>query len=250
MFGLFCKKKCWRSPNFNERKDLGGRAFPNMIILHYTGMRDAKVALDRLCDPASEVSAHYVVEENGDVHQLVDEDKRAWHAGKSYWGGLTDINSASLGIEIVNTGHEFGYKEFSGKQINALRKLLKTLVVKYAIDADKILAHSDIAPERKIDPGEKFPWEVLAREGLGLWPNPLEMDYQAAEDIILDIDIFHQLLAGYGYNPECAPEILIEAFHRHFYPEKFVSNNDPKRPDIASVARLLSLIRQKNELSA
>lgn len=250
MFCRFLKQKKWRSPNFNERKDLGGRIFPDMIILHYTGMKTAKAALERLCDPASEVSAHYVIEENGHIHQLVEDDKRAWHAGKSYWDGLTDINSASIGIEIVNPGHEFGYRCFPDKQIKALEGLLGVLVKRHNIRADRILAHSDIAPGRKIDPGELFPWRRLAVSGFGLWPEPQDMDFDAAKDIARAPEILAGLLIEYGYNPEIEPEILIEAFHRRFYPEIFTVNSDPQRPDLNGVARLLSLIRQKNALIA
>lgn len=249
MFQRLFGQKIWRSPNFNERKTLGGRAYPDMVILHYTGMKTAKAALERLCDPAAEVSAHYVIEENGRIHQLVDEDKRAWHAGKSYWDGLTDINSASIGVEIVNPGHEFGYKAFPDRQINALIGLLQNIVARHGIRADRILAHSDIAPDRKVDPGELFPWARLAQAGLGLWPEPQEMDFEAAKDVAGAPEVFAALLVEYGYTPEVQPDILVEAFHRHFHPEIFVPNNNPQRPDLNSAARLLSLIRQKNALS-
>ena len=203
MFGFFKNKKEWRSPNFNERKSLGGGAArPSMIILHYTGMKTAEEALERLCDPQSEVSAHYVIEENGRTHQLLDDDKRAWHAGVWHWEGLTDINSTSIGIEIVNKGHDFGYTDFPNKQIKALEVLLKELIQKYEIAPDKILGHSDIAPGRKIDPGEKFPWERLGRKEIGLWPFPMEMDFQAAEDLILNELAVLELLGAYGYNTE------------------------------------------------
>jgi N-acetylmuramoyl-L-alanine amidase len=248
MFGVLKHKRFWRSENYNERKVLrADKADPSMIILHYTGMESARAALAWLCDPASEVSAHYVIEENGRIHALVSLEKRAWHAGKSYWNGLEDINSASIGIELVNTGHEFGYTAFPPKQITALIALLKDLKQRFSISDSLILGHSDIAPARKIDPGEKFPWATLAQAGLGLWPQPTEMDYQAAEDLILQDDAALALLANYGYNPQEEPDVLITAFHRHFYPEKFRSGNRPETLDIASIARLLSLLRQKHE---
>lgn len=251
MFGFFKKNKVWRSPNFNERKSLGGGAVrPSMIILHYTGMKTAEEALERLCDPKSEVSAHYVIEESGKIHQLVDNGKRAWHAGKSYWEGLTDINSSSIGIEIVNKGHDFGYQEFPDKQIRVLEGVLKSLIQEYDIAPDKILGHSDIAPGRKVDPGEKFPWRRLAQKDIGLWATPMEMDFQAAEDLILNELAVLELLGAYGYNIEIEFPVLIQEFHRHFYPERMDSLDGAGVPDVATIARLLSLIRQKHELKS
>ncbi|MCF8496653.1 MAG: N-acetylmuramoyl-L-alanine amidase, partial [Alphaproteobacteria bacterium] len=153
MLHIFQKR--YRSPNFNDR---AAGARPSLLILHYTGMPGAKEALDRLCDPASQVSAHYLIEENGRLHALVDPRRRAWHAGRSYWKGERDINSHSLGIEIVNPGHEFGYRPFPPAQINALVKLSKTLMKRHGIAPGGVLAHSDVAPARKQDPGELFPW--------------------------------------------------------------------------------------------
>lgn len=234
-----------RSPNYNERELLSpDRIEPSMIILHYTGMQTGAAAMERLCDEAAEVSAHYMIEEGGAIHQLVDDARRAWHAGRSYWEGLTDINSASIGIEIVNKGHEFGYEDFPQIQIEKLIALLKALIKKYNVAPDKILAHSDIAPGRKIDPGEKFPWVLLAKNGIGLMPAPDEMDIEAAEDLIGNDDAIFHLLTAYGYNPEIDFEILVQEFHRHFYPDCI----DAKAMSIENIAGLLSLIRQKNEL--
>lgn len=244
MLGLFKKQKTWRSSNFGERKN---GLTPSMIILHYTGMKSAEEALERLCDPASEVSAHYLVEENGSVHNLVDEDQRAWHAGASFWDGESDINSASIGIEIVSPGHEFGYRPFPKKQLKAVKTLCREIMARHKIKADNVLAHSDIAPGRKSDPGELFPWAEFAAEGIGLWPNPNEYDYQNAQDILLDLERFYQLLYNLGYNPEGPIEDVVIAFHRHFYPEKFESGNDPSNIDVSSVARLLDLLRQREE---
>ena len=151
------------SPNWNERK------LPiSMIVLHYTGMRTGAEALERMCDPAAEVSAHYMIEENGAVTRLVDEDKRAWHAGRSYWRGITDVNSASIGIELVNPGHEWGYRPFTAAQMESLLPLVGRIVRRYDIPRANVVGHSDIAPARKEDPGELFDWERLARLRLAL----------------------------------------------------------------------------------
>ena len=247
MFGLFKTQK-WVSPNYNEREAMGGgAAHPSMIILHYTGMETGRAALERLCDPESKVSAHYVIEESGAIHQLVDDEKRAWHAGVASWEGLSDINSASIGIEIVNGGHDFNLPAFPDKQIKALEGLLEKLIQKYSVSADKILGHSDVAPGRKIDPGEKFPWARLAQNGYGLWPAPQEMDFQAAQDLILEQGSVLELLGGFGYDTRVEFFVLIQEFHRHFYPEKFKDAARASEPDVATIAKLLSLIRQKHE---
>ncbi len=149
------------SPNFGERRN---GAKPSLIILHYTGMKTAGEALERMCDPKSEVSAHYCIEEDGTIWQLVDEDRRAWHAGASSWQGETDINSHSIGIELVNPGHEFGYRPFTEAQYQSLIPLCKAIMQRYDIKTENILGHSDVAPERKQDPGELFDWERLMRE--------------------------------------------------------------------------------------
>jgi N-acetylmuramoyl-L-alanine amidase len=161
------------SPNFNDRQ----RA-PDMIILHYTGMTDGPSALARLQDAEAQVSAHYVVEEDGRVFALVDEARRAWHAGVSFWRGERDINGCSIGIEIVNPGHEFGYRDFPAAQISAVIDLLDYIRSRHRIPDSRILGHSDVAPDRKQDPGERFPWRRLAQAGHGLWaePNPLSGD--------------------------------------------------------------------------
>ena len=147
-----------QSPNFNERK---GCDKPSLIIIHYTGMKTAAEALERLCDPKAEVSAHYFIDEGGTQQQLVADDKRAWHAGVSEWEGITDVNSHSIGIELVNPGHEFGYREFPDEQIETLAELCKNLMQAYDIPVKNILGHADVAPGRKIDPGELFPWDKL-----------------------------------------------------------------------------------------
>ncbi len=165
------------SPNWNER-----RLPVSMVVLHYTGMESAEAALERLCDPAAEVSAHYLIEEDGKVHRLVRDDRRAWHAGKSSWRGITDVNSASVGIELVNPGHEFGYRPFPDAQMAALLPLLADIVQRYDVPRANVVGHSDVAPARKEDPGELFDWELLAAHRLALRtprvrvPSPYEND--------------------------------------------------------------------------
>ena len=151
------------SPNRNDRQ------LPiSMVVLHYTGMRTAGEALARLCDPSSQVSAHYLIDEDGTVTNLVPEEKRAWHAGKAYWRGITDVNSASIGIELVNPGHEFGYRPFPEPQMDALLPLLADIMDRHDIARANVVGHSDVAPARKIDPGEYFDWARLGQLGLAL----------------------------------------------------------------------------------
>lgn len=235
------------STNFDERRK---GVKPSMIILHYTGMATAKDALERLCDPESKVSAHYVVEENGRLIPLVEEDKRAWHAGLSYWGGEVDINSHSIGIEIVNPGHEYGYRPFPDKQIEGVIELCLGLIDKYKIKPWHVLGHSDVAPRRKEDPGELFPWEHLATEFVGLWAFSREMDFDAAKALLEDRQVFLDHLVQYGYDPEVSFERLVTAFHRHFYPEKFAKGEDPETIDLISAARLEALIRLRKTVKA
>ena len=196
------------SPNFNERQ------LPiSMIVLHYTGMESAQAALARLTDPTAEVSAHYLIDEDGAIHRLVSEDKRAWHAGQSHWRGITDINSASIGIELVNPGHEFGYREFAPAQIEALIPLLAEIKDRYEITRGNIVGHSDIAPTRKQDPGELFPWAQLARLRLAL-PRPTKnlMDPLWSDaGFLLALERF-----GYEVTNKLA---AVVAFQRRFRPE-------------------------------
>src|SRR6202158_1958167 len=164
------------SPNHDERKQ--GR-LPDMIVLHYTGMPTGEAALARLCSSDSKVSSHYVVFEDGRIVQCVPERLRAWHAGVSSWAGETDINSCSIGIEIVNPGYEFGYRDFPLRQIAAVITLCKTIItLRGPISAERILGHSDVAPARKQDPGEKFPWELLSESGIGHWVRPAPLNLE------------------------------------------------------------------------
>lgn len=162
------------SPNFNDRK------LPiSMLVLHYTGMENGQAALDRLRDSRAEVSAHYVVEEDGRIYNLVEESRRAWHAGKGEWAGVKDVNSASIGIEIVNGGHDYGLPEFPDVQIDAVITLCRGVLKRHNIRAMNVIGHSDLAPGRKTDPGEKFPWAILAENGIGVWPDAQEPDRRA-----------------------------------------------------------------------
>ena len=158
-----------RSPNFQPRPE---GAIIDMLVIHYTGMPSAQAALDRLCDPAAEVSAHYLIDETGEVHALVDEENRAWHAGVSSWRGSAGVNSRSIGIELVNPGHEWGYRPFPAAQMAALADLAHGILARWPIPARNVVGHSDVAPRRKQDPGELFDWYWLAQRGIGLWPKP------------------------------------------------------------------------------
>jgi N-acetylmuramoyl-L-alanine amidase len=161
------------SPNQDARADvIAGTPRIDMLVLHYTGMQSGTAALDRLCDAESRVSSHYVVEEEGTVWRLVPEERRAWHAGVSYWLGETGLNAVSIGIEIVNPGHEWGYRAFPEPQMAAVEALCTDIVTRRRIRPHRVVAHSDIAPTRKTDPGELFDWQRLARAGVGLWPPP------------------------------------------------------------------------------
>jgi N-acetylmuramoyl-L-alanine amidase len=214
------------SPNFGERKD--GRR-PDMIVLHYTGMLDAAAALDRLRTPASQVSAHYLVFEDGRVIQLVQESKRAWHAGIASWAGETDINSCSIGIEIANPGHEFGYRDFPKRQIAAVTALCRGILTRNTIAPARVLGHSDVAPARKQDPGEKFPWRMLHDSGVGHWVKPAKITdgpLLALGDRGDAVATMQRSLAEYGYaisengTYDSTTHEVVTAFQRHFRPER------------------------------
>ncbi len=199
------------SPNFNAR---AATVALNAVVIHYTGMKTAQEALARMCDAESKVSAHYMIDEDGAITQMVDEKNRAWHAGASFWRGVTDMNSASMGIELVNPGHEFGYRLFPTAQIMALCDLLHGIIQRHSLNAKTcLLAHSDIAPSRKQDPGELFPWAYLAQQGLGAWPEPAEQDYETPRQTEATA-----LLSQIGYDIT-APDDALTAFQRRFHPE-------------------------------
>lgn len=221
-------------------EDRAKNAKPNIIVMHYTGMESMLAARQRLTDPESKVSAHYLVDTDGKVYDLVPEDKRAWHAGLSYWHGETDVNSYSVGIEIVNPGHDLGYTPFPSAQMQAVMELARAVQSRHNIQY--VLGHSDIAPERKKDPGELFPWEWLAGQGVGLWPRPLAEDEKVADAIHNDYEI-ERLLTQLGYNPMAAYMDVLSAFHRHYAPEKFKTGTQEKS-DRTTALRLVALIRQ------
>ncbi len=205
------------SPNHGPRPSPGR---VDLLILHYTGMTTAAAALDRLCDQASEVSAHYLVEEDGTVWQLVDEARRAWHAGRAFWAGATNINDRSIGIELANHGHEHGYRPFPEAQLAALETLAHAILARHRIAPERVLGHSDVAPERKQDPGELFPWERFAEAGIGLWPDFTKSGGGAAGDLLAA----QYGLAGIGYHirpsgrRDRATSAAIAAFQRHWRP--------------------------------
>ncbi|MEO8925813.1 MAG: N-acetylmuramoyl-L-alanine amidase [Caulobacteraceae bacterium] len=229
------------SPNFNARL-----APPDMIVLHYTGMASGAVALARLTDPAARVSAHYLIEEDGRMFALVPEARRAWHAGVSFWAGAKDINGASVGIELVNPGHEFGYRPFPEAQIAALVDLVADIRSRWTIPDERILGHSDVAPDRKTDPGELFPWDRLARAGHGLWAAPppapgAPLTLGAEGPGVLALQAALKSL-GYDCRPtgryDEATTTIVTAFQRHF-----VQNRFDGVADGATRARLIALLR-------
>jgi N-acetylmuramoyl-L-alanine amidase len=229
------------SPNFDARLTP-----PDMIILHYTGMQTGQAALDRLRDPAAKVSAHYLVEEDGHVFRLVEEERRAWHAGVSSWRGRTDINARSIGVEIVNPGHEFGYRPFPDDQITAVIDLLSEIRDRWTIENDLILGHSDVAPRRKQDPGELFPWKRLAVAGHGLWTEapPAPGPELAVGDEGLGVLALRGALRRLGYDVAASGAydddlaVVVTAFQRHWRQDCIDG-----RADGETRARLTGLLR-------
>jgi N-acetylmuramoyl-L-alanine amidase len=219
------------SPNHDARD-----AAVDMLVLHYTGMKTADEALARLTDPAAKVSAHYTIGRDGRVYRHVPEDARAWHAGVSYWAGARNINARSIGIELVNPGHEFGYIPFTDEQIAALIDLAQEIVARHKISPARIVGHSDVAPARKKDPGELFPWKALSEYGIGLWPRMGEGF--VAESALAEF--------GYGLPPdvECTSSDVVKAFQRRFHPQKIDGMWDH-----ACGIRLASLLAQARAMS-
>lgn len=213
------------SPNIEPRKD---GVTPSILVLHYTGLPTVARALDVLSRPDCKVSCHYVIDEGGRVLQMVAEDKRAWHAGVSYWAGECDINSASVGIEIQNPGHMLGYPDFPPQQMAAVAALSRDIIGRHAIRPERVLAHSDVAPGRKIDPGEKFDWAWLASQGVGKWVTPAPLDQDdagvAAAAAASDAALARSLLHAYGYKIDLKgsfdPDLktVLRAFQLHFRP--------------------------------
>jgi N-acetylmuramoyl-L-alanine amidase len=208
------------SPNHDARTD--GTPI-DMLVLHYTGMETGEAALARMCDPAAKVSAHYMIEEDGRVFRLVPEERRAWHAGVSFWRGHRDINARSIGIELVNPGHEFGYRDFPPAQMDALAGLARGILARHPIPPRNVVGHSDVAPSRKTDPGERFGWQSLARAGIGLWPRMIAKKHGTV-DTDSAIAAAQQLLGLYGYELDVTAVLdentvqVLTAFQRHFRP--------------------------------
>jgi len=215
------------SPNYGERKD--GR-HPDMIVLHYTGMADANEALKLLATLGSDVSAHYFVFEDGRIVQMVQESRRAWHAGRAVWAGETDINSRSIGIEIANPGHEHGYPDFPKRQIAAVTALCRSIQTRHTIPPVRVLGHSDVAPSRKQDPGEKFPWRTLYDSAVGHWVKPAPITAGGRLLTLGDrgdaVTAVQEQLHDYGYGVavsahyDSATYDAVAAFQRHFRPER------------------------------
>lgn len=212
------------SPNHDSRD---GQAV-EILLLHYTGMKSGEEAIARLRDPTAKVSAHYVVEEDGRTFRLVPEELRAWHAGAARWRGGENVNARSIGIEIVNPGHEWGYRAFPPAQMDAVRALAEEILARHAIPARNVIGHSDVAPTRKEDPGELFDWPGLAAAGIGLWPQPEPIQWTDAE--------FFANLARYGYDV-ADPAACCRAFCRHFRPVRIAD-----APDAESKAILNGLL--------
>lgn len=195
----------WRpSPNFGERK---GGATPDLIVLHYTAMDSCDAACRTLCNPDNEVSAHYLIRTDGQVIQMVQEDQRAWHAGAGTWQGRGDVNSRSIGIEMSNTG----VVPFSAALFDSLETLLSCIMARWEIPPSGVIAHSDFAPGRKIDPGRRFDWQRLARQDLAIWPRRLEK-------ADADLDLFARAAVAFGYPDDVEPETLLASFRLRFNP--------------------------------
>jgi N-acetylmuramoyl-L-alanine amidase len=223
------------SPNFDERPE----AVPiDMLVLHYTGMPDRDQALSRLTDPTAQVSAHYLIDEDGCVFILVEEAKRAWHAGRSAWRGQSNINGRSIGIELVNPGHEFGYRPFPPAQMESLADLATGILARHPIPARNVVGHADIAPQRKEDPGELFDWRWLARQGIGLWPT--------ATQPATDTTGWQNLMRAWGYDlPPAGQDAEAEraaliAFQRHFRPARL--SGLPDEETVGLLRALLAMV--------
>jgi N-acetylmuramoyl-L-alanine amidase len=230
------------SPNHDARTSR-----VDILLLHYTGMTTEEEALARLTDPEARVSSHYFVYEDGRTCQLVPEARRAWHAGAASWKGATDINSRSIGIEIANPGHEYGYRDFPDAQIDAAIALCRDIVARHPIRRERVLAHSDVAPTRKNDPGEKFPWDRLAAAGLGLWvePSPIAPGRTlSANDKGSEVEQLQKQLARYGYDLKVSglyddnTRSVVTAFQRHFRPARVDGLADPST--VETLRRLLT----------
>ena len=233
--------------NFEPRRGVGK---PNILLLHYTGVETAAKAIEWLTCVESRVSCHYAVDEAGCITQMVAEDMRAWHAGEAVWDGESDVNSASIGIEIHNPGHEMGYPDFPEVQLRAVEALCRDIIGRQGIRPERVLAHSDVAPTRKKDPGEKFPWARLARAGIGHWVEPQPvieaepgMSIGVAGPLVADVQL---LLRKYGYGIEATgvvdgkTEFVVTAFQRHFRPARVDGRID--QSTITTLERLIAAL--------
>ena len=213
------------SPNFDKKKRLLKAI--KFIVIHYTGMQSERESLARLCNPKSKVSSHFLINKNGKIYRLVKDNKIAWHAGKSSWGKYKNLNKNSIGIELVNEGHKFGYKNYKKKQLLSLIKVSKKIIKKYKINKKYIVGHSDIAPLRKIDPGEKFPWKLLAKKNIGAWHNVKPDVLKKFRKIKIlknkDEKFFFKNLKeiGYRFSVKEKPTIskIVKTFQRHYRKE-------------------------------
>jgi N-acetylmuramoyl-L-alanine amidase len=234
------------SPNHARR---GEPVRIDMLVLHYTGMATAAAALDRLCDPVARVSAHYLVEEDGAIWRLVSEERRAFHAGQSYWAGETNLNHVSIGIEIVNPGHEWGYRPFPEEQMTAVEQLCRDLVSRHPILPHRIVGHSDVAPDRKSDPGELFDWPRLARAGIGIWPHPApDLAHRRGRDVgAVERAAALADLARIGYCVASGEEaVALAAFQRRFRPERWDGRLDGETAErLAEVRSAYDHARQR-----
>lgn len=217
------------SPNFDKKTR--NKSLIKAIVIHYTGMRSQKEAISRLCNPKSKVSSHFLIGRNSKVYKLVDENKVAWHAGISCWGKFKNLNKNSIGIELVNRGHQFGYINFKKKQINKLIQICKKLIKKYKIKKQNVIGHSDISPSRKMDPGEKFPWKKLAISKIGIWYNCNESllkterrNKVSKSEKIKFIKNLKKI--GYCFNRKKNYKNVVKAFQRHFRKELIDGKED------------------------
>lgn len=224
------------SPNFSSRN--GQRV--QFLVIHCTAMATAEDAIERLCDPASGVSAHYVVDEKGAVYRLVAEENKAWHAGISYWDGVSDLNFTSVGIEIANPGDA----PYPQAQMDAVIALSNAIINRHKIRSFHVAAHSDIAPDRKQDPGAQFDWRSLSASNIGVWPVPTQSDYATSSDWT-DKQV-RNALTKVGYRPTLEPSTLLTAFQRRFQPDVFKTPNQVGVADLETKARLACLVRRKN----
>lgn len=229
----------------DHHEDRKGGAKPSLLILHYTDTQTLSEAEDyftgrRAHPEGGRVSAHYMIDYDGTVVQYVEEERRAWHAGVSYWGGVRDVNSHSIGIELVNPGRKYGYRPFAAEQMDALAILCRGIMERHGISPHRVLGHSDVAPGRRADPGELFDWKGLARAGCAVWPEPGEEDRAAAPDYAENPARWKADLTSLGYDPAARLDDLVTAFRQHFYPESFAESGGD---DAEMAARLHWLAR-------